>query len=274
MVSIVFLGMVLLASRVGAFCVRGRRIALSTFTGEGWYSPSLPPFGSSPAHECIMMIQRQRTTNQQTSPFFASRRVKLMQQRFFSSSESGDVSDAEDETTSTPFQPGDKVQVEVLSFGPLGASVIVVGDSHDPDCVIPESQPPLGRGLILQKEIHYFRQGRQQVDVVRGEILPAYVERVRENGSLDLALRAFGGQAKADELATKILMRLNERPDGVLDVGDKSTPEDIQVEFPGVSKGSFKRAVATLYRLGKVQPGPFSIALMTAATSKEDDQEV
>ena len=189
-------------------------------------------------------------------------------QRFFSSESEASAAEA-----TSPFQPGDKVQVEVLSFGPLGASVVVVGDSHDPDCVIPESEPPLGRGLILQKEIQYFRQGRNQVDVVRGEILPAYVERVRENGSLDIALRTFGGQAKADELATKILARLHELPNGVLDVGDKSAPEDIQEEFPGVSKGSFKRAVSTLYRLGKVQPGPFSTTLMTAATSEEDDQE-
>lgn len=50
-----------------------------------------------------------------------------------------------------------------MSFGPMGASVDIVADTHDPDHVIDEDTPPLGRGLILQKEIAYFRQGRDNV---------------------------------------------------------------------------------------------------------------
>ena len=68
------------------------------------------------------------------------------------------------------------------SFGHLGATVDIVGDSHDPDALLTESDASLGRGLVFQKEISYFRQGRDNVDVVTGEILPAYVERVREDG--------------------------------------------------------------------------------------------
>lgn len=36
----------------------------------------------------------------------------------------------------------------------------VIGKGHDPDDVLPEGEPSIGRGLILQKEIMYFRQGR------------------------------------------------------------------------------------------------------------------
>jgi len=139
--------------------------------------------------------------------------------------------------------------------------VEIVADSHDADSVIPETEPPLGEGLIFQKEIHYFRQARNNVDVVRGEILPAYVERVREEtGRIDTALRVFGGKAKAQEVADKIMQRLEEEPTGSLPIGDKSSPGEIAAEFPGVSKSAFKKAVSALYKQQKVQPSPNSIS--------------
>jgi hypothetical protein len=160
------------------------------------------------------------------------------------------------------FQRGDAIAIEVISFGPLGASVQVVGLTHSPDdALIPENEDPLGRGLVLQKEIHYFRQARDGVDVVKGEVLPAYVEQVRDNGRLDISLRAPGGRAKAEDVGKVILQRL-ESYDGILQVGDKSTPQDIANEFPGVSKGAFKKAVSALYKKGLVQPSADSITLL------------
>jgi hypothetical protein len=167
------------------------------------------------------------------------------------------------------YKPGDKIQVEVISFGPLGASVDVIGNGHADADLIPESSPPLAKGLIYQKEIAYFRQARQNVDVIRGEVLPAYVEKVRLElgGRLDISLRMFGAKAKAEDVAGLILERL--RHDGTLLVGDKSTPGSIAREFPGVSKSSFKLAVGSLYRQGKVQPGPDSISLMNTSSNKK-----
>jgi len=160
------------------------------------------------------------------------------------------------------FQPGTKIQVEILSFGPLGASVSVISLSHEPDDLIPVDDPPLAVGVILQSEISYFRQWRHNVDVVKGEVLPAYVERVREiieDGTprLDISLRTYGGKAKAKEIGELIIERLEK--DDEIPVGDKSSPEDINREFPGVSKGAFKKAVAALYKKQKVKPGPFSV---------------
>ena len=103
------------------------------------------------------------------------------------------------------FTPGDKIQVEVVSFGPLGASVEVIGKGHAQEDIIPPDEDPLATGLILQKEISYFRQARNNVDVVRGEILPAVVQNVREDGKLDIGLRSFGGKAKAKEVGDLIL---------------------------------------------------------------------
>jgi hypothetical protein len=169
------------------------------------------------------------------------------------------------------FKKGDLVMVEVIYFGPLGASVDVVAhNTHNPSDCISQDDPALGRGMILQREINYFRRGRGGVDIVKYEILPAYVENVREGEfeegkieeRLDISLRPPGGKAKAQELGEQILDRLKESNNGVLNVGDKSSPEEIDAIFPGASKSAFKKAVSGLYRRGLVSPGSDSITLM------------
>ncbi|KAL3928390.1 MAG: hypothetical protein SGARI_005046 [Bacillariaceae sp.] len=112
-------------------------------------------------------------------------------------------------------------------------------------------------------EIAYFRQARDNVDVVRGEILPAYVQNVREeDGKLDISLRRYGGKAKSEDVGARILERLEWAPNGVLNIGEKSPPKDIADEFPGVSKGVFKKALGGLYKKSLVKPGPDTIELM------------
>eukprot|EP00571_Detonula_confervacea_P012033 CAMPEP_0172307584 /NCGR_PEP_ID=MMETSP1058-20130122/8409_1 /TAXON_ID=83371 /ORGANISM="Detonula confervacea, Strain CCMP 353" /LENGTH=267 /DNA_ID=CAMNT_0013019789 /DNA_START=142 /DNA_END=945 /DNA_ORIENTATION=+ len=177
--------------------------------------------------------------------------------------------DAEAEYLQPVFKKGDLVMVEVIFFGPLGASVDVVGHSHNQADCIPQDEPALGRGMILQSEIDFFRRGRDGIDVVKYEILPAYVENVREEvfvddeaeERLDISLRPPGGRAKAQELGEQILEALK-GAGGVLDVGDKSSPAEINEVFPGASKGAFKKAVSALYRRGLVTPGPDSVTLV------------
>ena len=159
------------------------------------------------------------------------------------------------------FRPGDSVMVEVISFGPLGASVEVIGIGHDSQKIISVEEDPYGTGLILQKEISYFRQSRENVDVVRGEILPAYVQNVREDGKIDIGLRVYGGKAKSQEVATMIMEQLKLAPDGILNIGDKSPPAEINKVLPGVSKSSFKKAVGGLFKQGLITPSPNSITL-------------
>lgn len=178
--------------------------------------------------------------------------------------------DADAEFLQPIFKKGEPVMAEVIYFGPLGASVDVVAhNSHDPSDCIPQDEPALGRGMILQREINYFRRGRGDVDVVKFEVLPAYVENIREELNedgevevrLDISLRPPGGKAKAEELGEQILRVLKEL-DRPLSVGDKSSPGEINEVFPGASKSAFKKAVSGLYRRGLVNPGPTSISLM------------
>mmetsp|Transcript_4711 Transcript_4711/g.5045 ORF Transcript_4711/g.5045 Transcript_4711/m.5045 type:complete len:245 (-) Transcript_4711:114-848(-) len=164
------------------------------------------------------------------------------------------------------FKPGDNIQVEVIQFGPLGASVEVIGLGHGDDVPLlpPDAPEPYGLGLIIQQEIKYFRESRNFVDVVRGEVLPAFVQNVREeDGKLDITLRSYGGKAKSTEVGAVILDRLKEMPDGRLNIGEKSSPAEINQEFPGVSKSVFKKALGGLYKKGLVKPGPKATELMS-----------
>ena len=162
-----------------------------------------------------------------------------------------------------PFRRYDKIQVEVVRFGRLGASVEVIGLGHKEENCIGEDEPALGLGLILQREIQYFRSARGGLDVIVGEVLPAYVERVREDGRLDISIRDPGGKGKADTIGTAIMQKLKESESGTLDVGDKSTPDEINAVFPGTSKAAFKKAVAALFKKGLVKPGKHSVTLMS-----------
>lgn len=173
-----------------------------------------------------------------------------------------DDPDAPHEGGETQFRQNDKIQVEVIRFGHLGASVDVIGIGHREEDCIGEDEPALGVGLVLQREIQYFRDGRGGLDVIVGEVLPAYVEGVRDDGRLHVSLRPAGGKAKSEDLGQRIMDTLNWSRGGMLPIGDKSTPAEINAEFPGASKGAFKKAVAALYKKGLVQPGPNSITLM------------
>mmetsp|Transcript_9964 Transcript_9964/g.12562 ORF Transcript_9964/g.12562 Transcript_9964/m.12562 type:complete len:276 (-) Transcript_9964:32-859(-) len=161
------------------------------------------------------------------------------------------------------FRKGDMIQVEVVKFGPLGATVeIIAHKSHEEKDLIPEDEEPLGYGLILQSEIAYFRSSRRGVDVVRGEILPAYVDWVREDGKVNITLRKPGGKGKAEDLGKIVMEKLQESSNNEIPIGDKSTPKEINEVLPGASKASFKRAVAALYKKKLVQPGQFTTKLM------------
>ncbi len=177
-------------------------------------------------------------------------------------SSAGDGTDVFASPPPPRFRRGNPIQVEVTRFGPLGATVEVIAKSHNENDLIPPDEPPLAYGLVLQQEIGYFRAARGGLDVVVGEILPAYVNWVRDDGKVDITLRKPGGKGKAEDLSKTILEKIQNSPAGEIQVGDKSSPQDINRVFPGASKAQFKRAVALLYKKGLVKPGATSTTLM------------
>jgi len=139
--------------------------------------------------------------------------------------------------------------------------VEVIATSHNENDLIPVDDPALAYGLILQAEIGYYRAARGGLDVVVGEILPAYVNWVRDDGKVDITIRKPGGKGKAEDLSKTIFDKIKAEG-GQLQIGDKSSPHDINTVIPGASKAQFKRAVALLYKQGKVQPGPHETKLL------------
>lgn len=84
-----------------------------------------------------------------------------------------------------------------------------------------------------------------------GEILTAFVRKVRDDGKLDLTLKHTNRQ-RALSTADSII-ELMRRSGGNLSLNDKSSPEEIR-NLLGCSKKDFKKAIGTLYKNHKIRP--------------------
>jgi CvfB-like winged helix domain/SAP domain len=144
---------------------------------------------------------------------------------------------------------GMTIEVKVVKYGALGASVEVV-----------ESVMGAVGGLILQDQLDYWVALNGREPRV-GEVLNAYVQKVRDDGKLDIALRPVGYD-KVTEARDRILEALEQSKSGSLPVGDKSSPEDVWAQFPGMSKGQFKTGIGALLREGAVKTSEFVLTLI------------
>lgn len=147
------------------------------------------------------------------------------------------------------IRPGAEILVEIDSFGPLGASVLILEGEEG-------NEETVGTGLILQSEIHEFREKRDNVDVVVGEVLTAFAQQVRPDGKVNVGLKPVG-KTKRLSLAENVLEQLQSSPTGSLPIGDRSPPEEIKrLLGDDVSKSAYKQALGTLYKDAKIErPG-------------------
>jgi len=79
----------------------------------------------------------------------------------------------------------------------------------------------------------------------KGDRLPGFIKKVREDQKIDLCLQK-PGYDKVDDLAERILGQLKEHG-GFMAVNDKTAPELIYKWF-GVSKKNYKKAIGSLYK--------------------------
>jgi predicted RNA-binding protein (virulence factor B family) len=117
---------------------------------------------------------------------------------------------------------GDEVTITVWGKSELGTNVIVNNRF---------------KGLIYANELFE--------DLTVGMPRTAYVNRVREDGKLDIRLEK-DGYAKVEDNAQRILDLLKERK-GYLLLTDKSSPDLIKKEL-GMSKKTFKKSIGALYK--------------------------
>jgi predicted RNA-binding protein (virulence factor B family) len=112
--------------------------------------------------------------------------------------------------------------------------------------------------LLYSNELH--RRVR------KGQVVEGYIQRIRDDGKIDLTLNQPGFSAsKIDAVARAIENNLHANS-GFLALNDKSPPPDIYAAL-GVSKKVFKQAVGALYKARKItiEPG----GLRSTASSQD-----
>lgn len=123
---------------------------------------------------------------------------------------------------STKYKPGQKVDLEILRETDLG----FVARINETD-----------EGLLYHDEIFELLRP--------GQKLPGYINKIREDGRIDLLLQAFGNLG-AKELGQQILDALAEHQ-GFLPITAKTPAEKIYELF-GISKKKYKIALGGLYK--------------------------
>lgn len=131
---------------------------------------------------------------------------------------------------------GDKVRALVYKHTDNGYKAIVNNLYH---------------GIFYENELYS--------PLVIGEEVIAYVNRVRDDGKIDLLLHG-ADDGRIDTLAGKITSRLQASTEHFLPLCDSSTPEVIRAEF-GCSKKDFKKALGSLYKAGIINLLPGGICL-------------
>lgn len=134
------------------------------------------------------------------------------------------------------YKPGDKVQAMLIEHNDVGYRCVV---DH------------IHWGMIYDEDIDQLPR--------RGEVMQAYVHRLREDGKIDLALRPVGYDRTEGD--TSKLLRLLRQSGGRLPIGDKS-PADEVMRLAGMSKKSFKMALGALYKERKVTLTPTAVTLL------------
>lgn len=108
------------------------------------------------------------------------------------------------------------------------------------------SETDLGWNAIVEDRfagLLYHNKISQPVQ--RGSLLKLRIEKIREDGKLDLAMNAQGYERIGSE-AERLLELIREH-DGFLKLHDKSAPEEVRM-IAGMSKKTFKMAVGQLYK--------------------------
>ena len=133
------------------------------------------------------------------------------------------------------YVPGQEVDLLVVRKTDLGFAVII-NNAH--------------WGLVYDNQIFQ--------PLKTGQRLKGYIRTVREDDKIDVTLQP-DGFGKVEGLTGLILEKLKDY-DGILDISDKSEPEEIYRVF-GCSKKTYKKALGTLYKQGFIEIDDFEVRL-------------
>ncbi|MEI6061032.1 MAG: S1-like domain-containing RNA-binding protein [Bacteroidota bacterium] len=134
------------------------------------------------------------------------------------------------------FQPGEEVELFIYGPCPLGYNAII-NNAH--------------WGMLYSGEVFQ--------PLNRGEHIKAYINKVREDGKIDLNLSPPG--YKKAGTSAELIVEYLERNHGFMKLTDKSPADDIYETF-GISKKNFKMAIGSLYKNRVIEIGENGIRLV------------
>ena len=125
--------------------------------------------------------------------------------------------------------------------------------------IVVASESPIGYRAIINNR-HWGMIYKNQIfkSVQIGDKLEGFVKRITDDNRIDLMLREEGYKGVTD--SADVLLQLIKDKGGVLEIGDKSSPELIHAETQ-MSKNQFKRAAGVLMKRGVVDVEEFEIRL-------------
>jgi len=103
--------------------------------------------------------------------------------------------------------------------------------------------------------LHHYEAPRS---LRRGHTVKGFIKNIREDGLIDACLHLQPSD-KTDDVAQLILRELRKHG-GLIDLTDKSTPDEIKARF-GISKAMYKKAVGALYKQKKINLASDGISL-------------
>jgi predicted RNA-binding protein (virulence factor B family) len=140
------------------------------------------------------------------------------------------------------LEVGDKVRLLIWQKTDLGFKAVIDG---------------LYQGLIFHNEI--FDQ------IQLGDERFGFIKSIRPDGKIDISLQKQGYEVVKD-MSQIILNKI--RMNGILLLGDKSSPEEIKEEL-GMSKKNFKKILGGLYKTGQIEIFDFEIHLKEEGQPEE-----
>lgn len=134
------------------------------------------------------------------------------------------------------LEPGDEVNLMITEESDLGYSAII-------------NQKYMG--LLYHNEVFE--------DLIAGDRRRGFIKKIREENKIDLSLQIIGFRHILD-LKDSLMIDLEEN-NGLILLGDKSSPEDIYTRLK-ISKKAFKKAAGSLYKERLIEISDFEIKLV------------
>ena len=134
---------------------------------------------------------------------------------------------------------------------------VAVGDEVD---LLISDQSELGYSAIINQKymgLLYRNELYEKLEI--GERRKGYIKKIREENLIDLSLQPQGYKHILD--TKDALLNKLEENNGRLDLGDKSSPDEIYKKL-NISKKAFKKTIGGLYKDRLVEIGDYEIKLI------------